>query len=170
MNDLLKSLAPLLGNALAGPFGGIAASFIADKLGLESQTIEAVGDVLSNGKITPEQLSAIKLAEIDFKKFMADHDIKLEQLSVQNTQGARDMQVATKSWVPSALAMVITLGYLGILIGLMLGVLTVADNQVLLILVGALASAFGTVLNFFLGSSRSSNEKTALLARAEPLK
>jgi hypothetical protein len=30
--DFLAKLAPLLGTAIAGPFGGIAASFLADKL------------------------------------------------------------------------------------------------------------------------------------------
>ena len=42
MNDWLKTLAPLLGTALGGPLGGAAASFIADKLGIENKTIEAV--------------------------------------------------------------------------------------------------------------------------------
>lgn len=168
--EWLKTLAPLLGTALGTPLVGVAASFIADKLGIEGKTIEAVTDALNGGKMTPEQLSAIKLAEIDFQKFLKTNDIRLEELSVQNTQGARDMQVATRSWVPSALAIIITVGYLGILIGLMKGVLVVADNQVLLVLVGALATGFGTVLNFFLGSSHSSQSKDVMLAKSQPAK
>ena len=35
--DWLKQLAPLLGTALAGPLGGAAAAFIADKLGVEQR-------------------------------------------------------------------------------------------------------------------------------------
>ena len=162
--DWLKQLAPLLGTAIAGPFGAVAATFIADKLSLPTNTVEAVTEALSSGKLTPDQIVAVKQAEIDFKKWAGDNNLKLEQLSVQNTQGARDMQVATRSYVPAALALIITIGYLGILIGLMLGKLTVADNQVLLILIGALATGFGTVLNFFLGSSHGSSQKTAMLA------
>ena len=163
--DWLKQLAPMLGTALGGPLGGAAASFIADKLGIENKTIEAVSEVLNSGKMTPEQVSAIKLAEIDFEKFCKTNQLDLEKLSVQNTQGARDMQVATRSYIPGTLAVVITIGYLGILVGMMLGTLKVNDNQALLILVGALATGFGTVLNFFLGSSAGSQKKDDALAK-----
>ena len=165
MNELLRSLAPFLGTALGGPLGGAAASFIADKLGIEGKTIEAVSEVLNSGKMTPEQVSAIKLAEIEFEKFCKTNQLDLEKLSVQNTQGARDMQVATRSYIPGTLAVVITIGYLGILVGMMLGTLKVNDNQALLILVGALATGFGTVLNFFLGSSAGSQKKDDALAK-----
>ena len=37
--SVIKGLAPMLGTALAGPLGGAAASFIADKLGIETKTI-----------------------------------------------------------------------------------------------------------------------------------
>ena len=173
MNDLLKGILPLLGSAL-GPagsaLGSVAASFIASKLELPSNTVEAVQEVLNSGKLSSDDITKLKLAELDFKKWMDDNNIKREQLSVQNTQGARDMQVATKSWVPSALALIITVGYLGILVGLMKGVLTVADNQVLLILIGALATGFGTVLNFFLGSSHGSQSKDSMLMNSTPAK
>jgi hypothetical protein len=75
------------------------------------------------------------------------------------------MQVATRSYIPGTLAVVITIGYLGILVGMMLGTLKVNDNQALLILVGALATGFGTVLNFFLGSSAGSQKKDDALAK-----
>jgi gas vesicle protein len=163
--DWLKQLAPMLGTALGGPLGGAAASFIADKLGIENKTIEAVSEVLNSGKMTPEQVSALKLAEIEFEKFCKTNQLDLEKLSVQNTQGARDMQVATRSYIPGTLAVVITIGYLGILVGMMLGTLKVNDNQALLILVGALATGFGTVLNFFLGSSAGSQKKDDALAK-----
>lgn len=168
--DFLKTLAPLLGTALVGPFGGIAAGFIADKLGLETKTVSAVTDLLTSGTMTAEQISSLKLAEMDMQKFMADNNLKLEDLSVKNTQGARDMQIATRSHIPGLLAIIITVGYLGILVGMMLGYLKVTDNQALLILVGALATGFGTVLNFFLGSSHGSQTKDVMLAQAMPPK
>jgi gas vesicle protein len=168
--DWLKSIAPMLGTALGGPFGALAASFLADKLGVETKTVDAVTKALSDGKMTPEMVVQIKLAEIDFQKFTEANGITLEQLSVQNTQGARDMQIATRSWVPAALAIIITTGYLGILVGMMMDMLKVSDNQALLILIGALASGFGTVLNFFLGSSQSSQKKDILLANSTPIK
>ena len=38
----IKSIAPTIGIALAGPLGGAAASFLAEKLGIQKKTIEAV--------------------------------------------------------------------------------------------------------------------------------
>jgi hypothetical protein len=170
MNDLLKTLAPFLGTAIAGPFGAMAASFLADKLGVQEKTIAAVQDVLANATMTPEQISSIRQAEIEFKKWMADCEIKKEQLSVDNTKSARDMQIATKSWVPATISIIVVFGYFAILVGLMFGVLHVTDNQSLLILIGALSTAFGGVLNFWLGSSHGSQNKDAMLANAQPIK
>jgi len=89
--DWLKTLAPALGTALAGPLGGAAAAFLADKLGIESKTVEAVSEVLNSGKMTPEQISSIKLAEIDFQKFLESNKIKLEEIAAADRGSAREM-------------------------------------------------------------------------------
>jgi hypothetical protein len=166
--QLLKTVAPMIGSALGGPFGGIAASFIADKLGIESKTVDAVTKALSAGSLTPEQVASIKLAEMDMVKFMADNDIKREQLAVENTEGARRMQTSVKSIIPGVLAIIIVVGFFGILIAMMLGYLKAAEQQPLLILLGALAAAFGAVMNFYFGSSQGSKDKNDLLANSTP--
>ena len=164
--DFLKSLVPMLGTALGGPFGGIAAGFIAEKLGLDGKTVDSVTKALGDGKMTAEQVSAIRLAEIDFSKFMAQNEISKDQLSVQNTESARAMQIAVKSHTPDILAVIIVTGFFGILVAMMMGALTVSDQQALLILLGSLSAGFGAVLNFFFGSSRGSQNKDVLLAQA----
>ena len=63
--EWLKQLAPLLGTALGGPLGGAAASFIASKLGLNSETVEAVTDTLATVKLNPDQIASLKEAEIE---------------------------------------------------------------------------------------------------------
>jgi len=170
MNDLLKTLAPLLGTAIAGPFGAMAASFLADRLGVQEKTIAAVQDVLASSTMTPEQITSIRQAEIEFKKWMMESGIKREQLAVDNTKSAREMQIATKSWVPAAISLTVVFGYFAILVGLMFGVLHVTDNQSLLILIGALSTAFGGVLNFWLGSSHGSQAKSEMLMQSQPAK
>lgn len=170
MNDFLRVIAPLLGTALGGPLGGAAASFIADKLGVESKTIEAVTDVLSSGKLTPEQLTQIKAAEVDFKKFLETNKIDLTRLDVEDRKSAREMQVAVHSPIPGVLAIIIVLGFFSILICMMLGILKTTDQESLLILLGALSAGFGAVLNFFFGSSHGSQAKDAMLANSMPMK
>lgn len=168
--DWLKALVPALGTALGGPLGGAAASFIAEKLGISTNTIEAVTDVLSSTTLSPEAIVALKLAEIDFKKFLEINKIDLARLDVANTQGARDMQVATRSLTPDILAGIVVTGFFTILILMMIGLLTVSDQQALLILLGSLSAGFGAVLNFFFGSSRSSQNKDILIASSTTTK
>lgn len=162
--EWLKTIVPMLGTALGGPLGGAAASFIAEKLGLSGSTIEAVTEVLSSNKLTPEQLGALKLAELDFKKFLEVNKIDLARLDVANTQGARDMQIAVRSYTPDILAGIVVTGFFTILVLMMVGLLTVSDQQALLILLGSLSAGFGAVLNFFFGSSRSSQNKDIIIA------
>jgi len=162
--DWIKAIVPMLGTALGGPLGGAAASFIADKLNLSTSTIEAVTDVLSSTSLSPEQISSLKVAELDFKKFLETNKIDLARLDVANTQGARDMQIATRSNTPDILAGIVVTGFFTILILMMLGLLTVSDQQALLILLGSLSAGFGAVLNFFFGSSRGSQNKDVIIA------
>ena len=167
MNDWLKTLAPLLGSALGGPLGGAAASFIADKLGIQDKTIEAVNDVLNSGKMSPDQIAQIKLAEIDFKKFMADHDIKLEQIAVDDRKSARDMFSSTQSWTPSILTWIIvtiTLAAEGAL--LFNQVPPGADPIIIGRVLGTMDSALVLVLGFWFGSNSGSARTKELLAQA----
>lgn len=170
VKEFLKSVAPKIGTALGGPLGGAAAAFLADKLGIESKTVEAVTEVLNSGKMTPEQISAIKLAEIEFEKFLKQNAIDLEKVHAGDRAGARDMQVAVRSHIPGILAVVVVTGFFGILVAMMLGLLKVSDQQALLLLLGSLATAFGSVLNFYFGSSAGSQNKDALLAMSAPVK
>jgi gas vesicle protein/uncharacterized membrane protein YeaQ/YmgE (transglycosylase-associated protein family) len=164
--DWLKTLAPLLGTALGGPIGGAAAAFIADKLGIEDKTIEAVSEVLNSGKLSPEQITGLKLAEIDFQKFLEQNKVDLARLSVDNTKDARAMQIITRSQMPAIISVILTTGFLGLLTGLMAGWLKAEDNQAMLIMLGALGAGFGAVINYWLGSSSDSGRKTELLAQA----
>lgn len=169
MNDILKNLFPLLGTAIAGPagaaLGSVAAGFIADKLGLESKTVEAVQEVLTSGKLSSEDITKLKLAEIEFKKWMDDNGIKREQLEVQNIQGARDMYVATGALTPSIMTWMITLGFFAVL-GAMFMYPEVKESAPLMIMLGALGAEFSSVCKFWFGSNSGSARTKELLAQA----
>jgi gas vesicle protein len=165
MSDWLKALAPLLGTALGGPLGGAAATFIADKLGLESKTLESVTEVLNSGKMSPEQISQIKMAEVDFKKFMADHEIKLEQISADDRKSARDMQIASRSTTPAVLTYLITLGFFGVLT-VMLFYPETKESAPLMIMLGALGTAWTGSCAYWFGKNSGSDRTKELLAQA----
>lgn len=168
MTDWLKTLAPMVGTALAGPLGGAAASFLADKLGVSEKTVEAVSKVLNDGKLTPEQIVSVKQAEIEFQKFLEDNKIKLEEIHAADRSSAREMLKSTRSYVPATLTFGITAGYFVVLIGMMLKMFEVADSQVMLIMLGQLGTAWGVTIAFWFGTTSGSKDKTELLANSAP--
>lgn len=161
--EWLKTLAPLLGTALGGPLGGAAASFLADKLGLQASTLTAVTEVLNSGKLSPEQLQAIKLAEIDFQKFLEMNKIDLEKIAAADRNSAREMQIATHSNMPAVLTVMITLGFFGIL-AWMLYDDKIADSPPLLIMLGSLGTAWTGCCAYWFGTTSSSGKKDQLIA------
>jgi hypothetical protein len=162
--SFLKSFAPLIGTALAGPLGAAAACFVADKLGIENKTVEAVSSALSASKLSPDQIAGIRAAEIEFQKFCEQNKIDLARLEVDNTKSARDMQIAVKSKTPEILSFLITLGFFGILAYML--TMEAKPGDALLIMLGSLGTAWAAVCNFWFGSTSGSARKTELLSQA----
>jgi hypothetical protein len=168
LTGLLKTVAPWIATAATGPLGGMAVSWACDALGVATKTADSLKQALSGA--TPEHLLALKNADQAFAVQMQSLGFanieKLAALAVENTKDARAMQVVTRSWVPGVLACVITVGFFGVLVGMMTGKLTTTENQALLIMLGALGAAWGAVVNYYYGSSADSGRKTELLSQA----
>lgn len=164
--DWLKTLAPTIATVLGGPLAGLAVQAVGSALGMSDATSEKINEVLTSGNMTGEQVAAVKKAEIDLKAKLAELQIKPEEIAAQDRASARDMQTKTGSKIPGVLALLITFGFFGILIGMMTGDLKSTGNtDALLIMLGALGAAWGAVVNFYYGSSAGSNAKTELLAK-----
>jgi gas vesicle protein len=168
MSDWIKTIAPMVGTALGGPLGGAAAAFLADKLGVSDKTVEAVSKVLNDGKLSPEQITSIKQAEIEFQKFLESNKIKLEEIAAADRGSARDMLKSTRSYVPATLTFGITAGYFVVLIGMMMKWFEVSDSQVMLIMLGQLGTAWGVTIAFWFGTTSGSKDKTEMLANSKP--
>lgn len=164
--DWLKALAPTLATVLGGPVAGLAVEAIGSAFDWSDATKEKVEATLRSGQLTSEQLAAVQQAEIALKSRLAELGIDIEKIHAADRDSARRMQTEAKSFVPGFLAFLVTVGFFGILIGMMSGGLKVADNNALLILLGALASSWGAIVNFYYGSSKSSEDKTFIMARS----
>lgn len=162
--DILKTVAPTVASALLGPMGGIAVAAIGSAIGIDAPTQDKIAKAFTAGQLTPEALEKIKLLELDYQNQEKERGFKYAELAFKDVDSARQMQIATRSWVPAAISLIVVFGYFAILVGLMFGVLHVTDNQSLLILIGALSTAFGGVLNFWLGSSHGSQVKSEMMA------
>jgi len=134
-------------------------------LGHEEGTEDDLGKALSGA--TPEQLANIKQIDADFKTRMKELDIDLERISAGDRDSARKMQMETKDWVPKVLALAITIGFFGILVWMLVNGMPPSGTEALLMMLGALGTAWTGAVNFYYGSSAGSKAKTDALAAKE---
>ena len=165
MSDWIKILAPILGSALGGPLGGAAASIIADKLGIQEKTIEAVSEVLNSGKMSADQIASLKLAEIEFSRFLESNKIRIEEISAGDRASARAREISVKDWVPAWLAIMLTVGFFGILAYMLKYGAPEAGRDALLVMLGSLGTGWTSVLAYYFGSSAGSASKNSIIER-----
>jgi len=169
---ILGTVAPWIGTALGGPLGGLAVEAATHALGLSEKTSEGLKNALAGA--TAADMLALKKADQEFQVQMQAMGFKnltdLEGIAAGDRKDARDMQKTTRSKIPAVLSILVTLGYFGILVGMMLGKLEVQDSDSLLLMLGSLTTAWGGVVAYWFGTTASSGEKTQLLAKAQPVK
>ena len=161
---------PLLGAALPVPGGAAIGAALANAIGSDA-TPDSVLKALTLDAEAIEQARQFQLThEATMLKLAIDSEVRQQEIAMEDRKDARGMQVATRSKTPTVLAVLITLGFFGVLWGMLSGNLQAGENQSLLILLGALSAAWGAVVNYNFGSSADSSRKTEFLARAEALK
>lgn len=163
--DWLKTVAPTIATALGGPLAGMAVSAVAKAIGCEPDEVQGI---ISSNKLTAEQVASIQLAELELKKQAQSMNLDFAKLVAEDKKSARDMQIATKSWIPPIMALGVTIGFFGILAGLMYGQIQHAPQ--IDIMLGSLGTAWTGIISFYFGSSAGSQAKTELLAQAESTK
>ena len=151
--DLIKSILPTIANLLGGPLGGAACEAVGKALGLSDATSDKVQRLLTSGTLSADQMAALQAADLQLKTRMAELGIDAEKLAQADRASARAMQTTTGSWVPSTLACAVTLGYFGILIGLMSHRLELGADGAMTLLLGALTTAWGSIVAFYYGAS-----------------
>jgi len=152
--------APVLGAVLGGPVGAVVASagaLAASALGTEPEP-EAVEAAL---KASPDAL--LRLKELEGQQQARLLDWQTAQLNAElgNVQGARQREVelvkagSITGWSTSIVACLVTVGFFGMLyLVLTQGKSELGEPGILLL--GSLSTAFGSVVNYYLGSSLGS--------------
>ncbi|CAB4131083.1 hypothetical protein UFOVP122_53 [uncultured Caudovirales phage] len=162
LGPLLGQIAPTIATALGGPLAGMAVKTLSNVLlGHENGTEDDVQAALASA--SPDQLAVLKKIDADFKAHMKELDIDLERIAAGDRDSARKMQTETKDWVPKLLAIVITLGFFGILVWMLVQGMPQTGTEALLMMLGALGTAWTGVVNFYYGSSAGSKQKTDAL-------
>ena len=162
--DWLKTIAPTIATALGGPLGGLAYEAVSKVLGISQVDAKKM---LDDGKLTADQIASVQQAEIALKAKAQELNLDFEQLAVQDRKSARDLQQNTHSIIPPTLAIIVTLGFFGILVGLMME--TFKTSDALLLMLGSLGTAWTAIMSFYFGSSAGSQAKDAMLHKSSPL-
>ena len=161
----IESIAPTIASCLGGPLAGLAVEAVSKAIGVDPNQVQ---DTINSGKLTADQIASIQAAEVQLKLKAQEMGLNFEELAVQDRKSAREMQTTTKSWIPPLLAIMVTLGFFGILAGMMTGKMT--SSEALMIMVGSLGTAWTGIIAFYFGSSASSQNKDALLHQSTPAK
>ena len=176
--DILKQAAPMLATAVLGPLGGIATSFLADKLGVPQEE-------LASALEKPE--NRVRLAELDieWKKAVMAHaettrtqeieEIRIGLADIASARAAHGQNQAV-FWMGVAI-----LATFACVMGLVLwgsfailqGSITIKDVAVVAAVMGLIGTVVGyvaanaqQVVGYFFGSSKGSVDKSSQLADA----
>lgn len=171
LSDILGKAAPWLAAAAAGPPGLVAMAIktAATALGSSAETAEGVAEAIAGA--TPEQLRALKLAELEFKVKMQTlgyEQVKdLERIAAEDRASARKASVDGGTARPlfwlSLVLLTLTLGseVAVLFIGYPANIPDIVVGRVL----GLMDSVALMVLAFHYGSSAGSAAKTEMLAK-----
>ncbi len=158
--------APVLGAVLGGPVGavaGAAGTLLASALGVEADPATVLR------KLADPQ-SEVVLKELEVRRQESLLSWQKEQLSAElmNVTDARAREVALAraghgaSYAGALVSLVVVVGFFWMLTGVME---QERVNEPTLLLLGFLGTAFGSVVNYYLGSSLGSYRKNTLLEK-----
>jgi hypothetical protein len=164
--EWLKQIAPTIATAMGGPLAGMAVSAISKAIGVDE---DKVSDLIKDNKLTADQIAQVKIAEIELQKQAQELGLNFAKLEVDDRKSAREMQATTRSIVPPVLAALVTLGFFGILIMMLLGKVD-SNNPAILMMLGSLGTAWTGIIAYYFGSSAGSQAKTDLLSKAPAIK
>ncbi len=172
IKSIVGKVAPILGNAILPGVGGAAGTLLAGVLGCDPDKPEEVLAKVQN--MTPEE--AVKVIELQNRHEERFVELAVEQdrLYLADRQSARQREVDMAKTTGKAdknmyvLAWVVIGGFFGTILGvialkLFAPAISLNDEPLLSLLLGALSTDAGMVVGYFFGSSKGSAEKTALL-------
>ena len=160
IKNAIGSAAPILGTALGGPAGAAIGSMVSSALGVDNNP-KAVSDAIKND---PNALIKIKQLESDNEKDLREHAFKVLDIELKDVQNARENN--KHSCMPMVICIALT-----VMVACGAGALftlniPAANEQIANLLFGALLAKWGDSIAFWVGTTRSSAEKTRLMNKA----
>jgi len=156
--QVLKTVAPTIAMGALGPFGPLAAGILSAALGTPAGDDKAAETALLTA--TPDQLLALRQAENSFQIQLKQLGIDEEKLVYEDVANARGREIATRDTTPRYMAYLITAGFFVTLGYLIVYGKPQTGGDVMLVMVGALGTAWANIISYYYGSSAGSASKT----------
>ena len=170
------ALVPGVGTVPAAALAAVGA--LGRAVGLGSQAKPE--DVLQAISVDPEIRLKALVAENDFKAEMGRQEIEKLKTELADVETARTAEIermkilGKRDWDMTLIGWLIILGYLGMMAFLMYhaahGQPIKDDTGILFLLFGNLVTFVGMVMAYKYGTTRSSQAKTDIIARSQPIK
>lgn len=185
--SILSSIAPTAVTLLAGPYAGLAMPFVTKALGLDTSSAKSPTDAvamvqktLTENQLTGDQILALKQAETDLQKHLADNDIEIDKLTAADVADARKRETdlakaGAKDGTPATLAYIIIGGFFVVCIAQMVALMGWPDQvtkipaQAWVIIgniSGYLASEAKQAAAYYFGSTIGSKDKDVTIDKA----
>ncbi|RZF26044.1 hypothetical protein EVC45_30370 [Paraburkholderia sp. UYCP14C] len=170
----IGSTAPLLAGLVGGRVDvGVtaAAAIISHALGTPSDPAyvePALNDPGALEKIRQaESANSLQLQQLMVTAAQSSlaRDSDMTRILTSDIANARAMGVANRDWVPKVLAMAVTTGFFGILLLMAFQPLPGTNKDLVNVIVGALGTAWISIIGYYFGTSVGSMRKTELLAK-----
>jgi len=160
-NKILSSVAPMLGTAIGGPFGGMATDFLLDAFSDDEEVNTKEELEAKIAKASPQTLIKLRELNNEFATNMKRLGIKEKDLAAKDRADARAMGINTTLVPQMIISTIFILAFAVILYTTFTGLSDMSPTQstIVNILLGILSAGVVQVMNFWFGSSSGSKEK-----------
>jgi hypothetical protein len=157
IKGVIGNIAPLVGTAIGGPAGTVIGSMVSNALGVDN-TPDAIALAL---KTDPEAAIKLRKFQIDNEKDIRKHAFEVLDVELQDKQSARN------SHKHNPMPMIICIALTGMVAGgaymLFTMDIPVDNKNIANLLFGTLLAKWGDSIAYWVGTTRSSSEKTKLM-------
>jgi len=161
--DTLVKVAPYAGTMIGGPWGGLAAKAIGAVFGHDSETPpdeKQMSEYIS--KATPEQLVQLKQIDADLKIKNKELGIKDDELVYDDRANARATHKDSK--MPAIIVISLTVMVAAMYFALFKWTPPDGNKALIFSIAGQVLSAWLASIAYFVGTTKSSAEKTRLMS------
>lgn len=172
LGNTLSAIAPLAGKVIGGPYAALAVTAVQAVFGDEEATPKQLAKKIKNA--TPEQIIALRKIDGDLQVKMRELDITEDELQYKDRSDARKL-FSVNSAPQMVLSALFVLGYFtvtGLLAYFALNPDPNTEINPLLFgmlgtVIGVLTAAIPQILNFWFGSSKSSQDKNQIISNVQ---